>query len=130
MKVESIENIKQSMVSTYRRIGDARALGIKGIGKVSYTGNEIANEIENETELGIKMINNMIQLTIDLLKRNKINMSVDNLNSSNAYETVYPKASKFMVNADEKLQKIIDKLTDEEWETLRDRFADFYVHCL
>ncbi len=32
-----------------------------------------------------------------------------------------------MENADEKLQKIIDKLTDYEWETLRDRFSDFHV---
>jgi len=47
-----------------------------------------------------------------------------------AYEKAYPKASKFMENADEKLKKIIDKLNDDEWETLRDRFADFYVHCL
>ena len=47
-----------------------------------------------------------------------------------AYEIAYPKASKFMENADERLQKIINKLTDDEWETLRDRFADFYVHCL
>lgn len=47
-----------------------------------------------------------------------------------AYGKAYPKASKFMENADEKLKKIIDKLNDDEWETLRDRFADFYVHCL
>jgi hypothetical protein len=50
------------------------------------------------------------------------------------YHLAYPKASKFMNTADEKLQKIIDKLTDDEWETLRDRFADFYVavsdHCI
>lgn len=50
------------------------------------------------------------------------------------YDLAYPKATKFMESADEKLQKIIDKLTNDEWETLRDRFADFYVsvsdHCL
>lgn len=50
------------------------------------------------------------------------------------YHLAYPKASKFMENADEKLQKIIDKLTDDEMETLRDRFADFYIavadHCI
>lgn len=43
------------------------------------------------------------------------------------YRLAYSEASKLMNNADEKLQKIIDKLTDDEWETLRDRFADFYV---
>lgn len=46
------------------------------------------------------------------------------------YEKAYQKASKFMGNADEKLKKIIDKLNNDEQETLRDRFADFYVHCL
>lgn len=52
------------------------------------------------------------------------------LQIGSAYNKAYPKASKFMENADEKLKKIIDKLNDDEWETLRDRFADFYVYCL
>ena len=43
------------------------------------------------------------------------------------YNLAYPKANEFMNNADENLQKIINKLTDGEWETLRDRFADFHV---
>lgn len=73
MKTESIEKLKQLMVKTYRKFGDETALLIKD--KRSYTGNEIAEEIENETEFGIKMVDNMIQLTIDLLKRDKINMS-------------------------------------------------------
>ena len=75
MKAESMEKLKQLMVATYRKFGDEKALLLKG--KRSYTGNEIADEIENETEFGIKMVDNMIQLTIDLLKRDKINMSVD-----------------------------------------------------
>lgn len=76
MKTESIEKLKQLMVKTYRKFGDETALLIKD--KRSYTGNEIAEEIENETEFGIKMVDNMIQLTIDLLKRDKINMSDGN----------------------------------------------------
>ena len=43
------------------------------------------------------------------------------------YDLAYPKASKFMENADGRLQEIIDKLTVDERESLRDRFADFYV---
>ena len=74
MKTESIENIKQLMVARYRKIGDERALLIKG--KHSYTGTEIADEIENETEFGIEILNNIFQLTIDLLKRDKIIMSI------------------------------------------------------
>jgi hypothetical protein len=67
-----------------------------------------------------------------LLKQNP-NIAKPNVMCS-GYDLSYPKASKFMESADEKLQKIIDKLTDDEWETLRDRFADFYVavsdHCI
>jgi len=74
MKTESIENIKQLLVDRYRKIGNEKALLIKG--KHSYTGTEIAEEIENETELGIDIINNIFQLTIDLLKRDKIIMSI------------------------------------------------------
>ena len=67
MKKESMDKLKQLMVATYRKFGDKKALLLKG--KRIYTGNEIADEIENETEFGIKMVNNMIQLTINLLKR-------------------------------------------------------------
>ena len=74
MKAESMEKLKQLMVATYRKFGDEKALLLKG--KRSYTGNEIADEIENETEFGIEMVDNMIQLTINLLKRDKINMIV------------------------------------------------------
>lgn len=32
-----------------------------------------------------------------------------------------------MNEADDKLQKILSRLNTDEWETLRDRFADFLV---
>jgi hypothetical protein len=73
MKVESIEKLKQSMVETYRKFGDEKAILVKG--KYSYTGNEVAEEIENETEFGLGMIESIMQLTIDLLKRDKININ-------------------------------------------------------
>jgi hypothetical protein len=70
MKEESIEKLKQSMVSTFRKYGDEKAIQTKG---VRYTGNEVAEEIENETELGLGMIESIINLTINLIKRDKIN---------------------------------------------------------
>jgi len=69
MKTESIEKLKSSIINSYRKLGDDKKL-IKGF--ESYSGNQIADEIENETELGIKMIDLLIQLTIDLLNRKKI----------------------------------------------------------
>lgn len=72
MNQKSIEKLKQLMITTYRKFGDEKALMLKG--RFSYTGNEIAKEIENETEFGIEVLNSLLQLTIDLLKRNKIKM--------------------------------------------------------
>lgn len=43
------------------------------------------------------------------------------------YDLAYPKANLFIKNADEKFKNIINNLTDDELETLRDRFADFYM---
>jgi hypothetical protein len=73
MKQESIDKLKQQMIETYLKFGDEKALLIKG--KKLYTGKEIAEEIQNETEFGIHVINNMIQLAIDLVKRDKINFN-------------------------------------------------------
>lgn len=65
------EKLKKELVKTYREFGDEEAMLIRG--KESYTGNEIANEIEKETEFGIEMVSTLLNLTIDLLNRNKIN---------------------------------------------------------
>jgi hypothetical protein len=67
-----MEKLKQLMISTYRKIGDNKGFVMKG---KSYTGNQIAEEIENETELGVKIISNLLKLTIDLLKRDKLNIN-------------------------------------------------------
>lgn len=72
MKLESLDKLKSKVIETYKKFGDKKALLIRGHN--SYTGFEIADEIEKETELGIEMMNSIIQLTIDLLSRDKINV--------------------------------------------------------
>lgn len=72
MNENSIKELKKLVVEGYRKYGDDKALVIKG--KKSYTGFEMAKEIEDETEFGIEMVSNILQLTIDLLKRNKMQM--------------------------------------------------------
>lgn len=67
----------------------------------------------------------MSKENLNITDPNLLNQS--NIDTSLLYEIAYPKASKFMKNADEKLQKIIDKLSNDELGTLRDRFVDFYV---
>lgn len=71
MEMKNIDQLKNKLISTYEKIGDRNGLVTKG---VRYSGNEIAEEIENETELGVKMVENIILLTIDLLSRDKINI--------------------------------------------------------
>lgn len=68
MKTESIQKLKELIVEAYRKSTHTKII----IGNKSYTSNEIADEIENESELGIETIDNIIQLTIDLLSRGKI----------------------------------------------------------
>ncbi len=66
------EELKQKAIETYLKYGDDKALVIKG--KRTYTGNEIADEIINETDFGIDVVNKIMQLSIDLLKRDKVNL--------------------------------------------------------
>lgn len=52
-------------------------------GNKKYTRREIANEIENETEFGIKFMTNMLSLTIDLVARDKIKNKYKNYEQKN-----------------------------------------------
>lgn len=65
----SFTNLKKSLSDTYIKYGDKKVLII---GRNSYSGNEIANEIKNGTEFGIKQMGKLINLSINLISRNKI----------------------------------------------------------
>jgi hypothetical protein len=80
MKQQSFKIIKDKLVKTYRKHGDVFMLADS---KRTYTGNEIANEIEQETEFGMGCINNLIGLTVDLLSRNKMTWDERNTNYRN-----------------------------------------------
>ena len=69
MKAESLDILKAKIVATYRKRGDSPYLTTCDR---TYSGNEVADEIEAETEFGVKCIDNLIQLTIDLLARDKM----------------------------------------------------------
>lgn len=62
--------LKKHIINTFKSYGDNKIIAstIK-----SYTGNEMANEIEKETEEGINQVEKIISLTIELIQRNKIN---------------------------------------------------------
>lgn len=68
MKLE--EKLKKLMISTYEKMGD------KTIHRSfdPMTCEELAEEIKNDTEIGINMYKSIIALTIELLMRDKIHI--------------------------------------------------------
>jgi hypothetical protein len=81
MKAQSFKILKNKLVKDFRKKGDNACLTVMGKdGVKQYTGNEVANEIQNETEFGINCINTLIGLTIDLLSRNKMTWEDRNTN--------------------------------------------------
>jgi hypothetical protein len=81
MKAQSFKILKDKLVKTYRRYGDKACLTtMDAQGSHQYTGTQIANAIEQETEFGMKCIDNLLTLTIDLLARNKMTWEERNTN--------------------------------------------------
>lgn len=66
-------DLKEYLISTYEKFGDKKALVTKGYR--AYTGLDLANEIRNNTPEGIESLQSIIALTIDLLRRDKINLN-------------------------------------------------------
>lgn len=64
LKVDLIEKLTQN-----KQLTDAKYLVV---GNKSYSRQEIATEIKNETEFGIDFLTNMILLAIDLTARQKV----------------------------------------------------------
>lgn len=65
------QHLKQLCIDTYSKYGSEKAWLVTG-GK-SYTGQQIADEIKKETEFGKEQVGKLLSLTIDLVKRDKIN---------------------------------------------------------
>lgn len=61
---------KDLLIKIYKNKGEDKGLLIRG--KHSYTGNEVAEEIANETKVGMDIYKSIIALTCDLLSRQKL----------------------------------------------------------
>lgn len=73
MKSESFNILKKKLIKTYRKKGDNACLTVMDAeGGKQYSGNQIADAIEQETPFGVECINTLIGLTVDLLSRNKM----------------------------------------------------------
>jgi|SRR6185436_12547414 len=68
-KIDAYSRLKVAMVKTFRKIGDKKFLA-KGFD--AFTGNDLANEVEANSEEGDDQMNAIVRLTIDLLLRDKI----------------------------------------------------------
>lgn len=66
MKLE--KKLKKNIVEKYLKFGDNKCMVYGG---VSYTGSQVANEIELETETGMKILNGILNLAIELVSRQK-----------------------------------------------------------
>jgi hypothetical protein len=69
---ELSQKLKAIAASTYSKFGEEKSILIRGY--KAYTGKEIAKEIEDETELGMRILSGLLKLTIDLVKRDKVNV--------------------------------------------------------
>lgn len=69
--LDLMEGLKKNLIETYSKFGDKKALHL--MTGESYSGVEIASAIEKESVLGMKIINNILKLSIDLLARDKAN---------------------------------------------------------
>lgn len=89
MKPESFDILKEKIVKAYRKYGDKACLTHMGADGIrQYTGNEVADEIENETPFGVHCIFTMLQLTIDLLSRDKMKYEPNKLYEKNVGKRV------------------------------------------
>jgi len=68
MQEENIDKLKQALVKNLKRKGISSYISYGG--KV-YSGEELALEVENETDAGISMMNSLILLALDLVSRGK-----------------------------------------------------------
>lgn len=69
MKPESLEKIKQKLISHFEKVGPKDYIVI---GHTTYTGNDLVCEITDETEVGLGFIERLLLLTVDLISRDKI----------------------------------------------------------
>ena len=68
MKEASLEKLKQNFIAHCKKKGDEVYMRTK---KQSYTGNEMALELENETEVGLELMESMINLAAHLINKDK-----------------------------------------------------------
>jgi len=64
-----LKALKLQVIEFLENQGDSPYMFIKG---KSYTGIQLATEVKGETEVGVKLISNLLILTLDLLHRNKM----------------------------------------------------------
>lgn len=69
MKQESIDKLQALLIAEYRKRGDKPYVVV---GRKAYSGEDMAKEVEGETDFGVDQINKLIQLTINLLSRGKL----------------------------------------------------------
>lgn len=69
--MEGYKSLVKQMISDARAYGDETVISTLGLGKCTWTGNELADEIENETDFGKDVVNGICSLSLELIQRGK-----------------------------------------------------------
>lgn len=68
MNQENIDKLQSLIINDCRKRGDVPYIVYGGR---SFTGNQLADEVANETEVGLEIIGGVLRLSIDLMSRGK-----------------------------------------------------------
>lgn len=69
--MEAYNSLIDQLVSDARAYGDEVVITSLGLGKCTWTGNELADEVQNGTDFGKEVVNGLVSLTLELVQRGK-----------------------------------------------------------
>lgn len=69
--MEAYNSLIDQLVKDARAYGDEVVITSLGLGKCTWTGNELADEVQNGTEFGKEVVNGLVSLTLELVQRGK-----------------------------------------------------------
>lgn len=69
--MEAYNSLIEQLVSDARAYGDEVVITSLGLGKCTWTGNELADEVQNGTDFGKEVVNGLLSLTLELVVRGK-----------------------------------------------------------
>lgn len=125
-QLSTLNTLKEKMISTLEK---AEGVLIKGGRKL--TGKEMADEIRQETALGVDLMNMMIQLTIDLVMRDKINQEPNKVEQLIAENEELKLAGNILTKLSNELKSENERLREaQRWIPVTERLPESFIPVL